>query len=251
MGDGRGSREHSLCRPGHREHPVTTWPQRTPARHRSRTKVESVKLYLSSYRIGTDRNALSELIGPPGRAGIVFNALDGFADRQRISSREWDDLRTLGFECEELDLRSYFDDLEGLSDRLSHLQFLWVVGGNTFVLARAMAQTGLADALHGPLSEGRLVYGGYSAGSCVATPDLEGIHLMDDPSVIPQGYSEHVTPQTLRLVPWRIVPHWRSDHPESADAEKAVEYLRQSGLDFRTLRDGEALIVANGETRVV
>jgi dipeptidase E len=209
-----------------------------------------VKLYLSSYRVGADRNALVELVESPGQAGIVFNALDGFADRLRIFAREMDDLSALGFDCEELDLRSYFNDLEGLRDRLSHLQFLWVVGGNSFVLARAMTQSRLGEALHGPLSEGRLVYGGYSAGSCAAAPDLHGIHLMDDPETIPDGYSANITPQTLHLVPWRIVPHWRSDHPESADAEKAVEYLRQSGLDFRTLRDGEALIVANGESRV-
>jgi dipeptidase E len=100
------------------------------------------------------------------------------------------------------------------------------------------------------MSDDHLVYGGYSAGSCVAAPDLEGIHLMDDPAFIPEGYREDVTPQTLHLVPWRIVPHWRSDHPKSVDAEKAVEHLRPSGLDFRTLRDGEALIVANGESRV-
>ena len=209
-----------------------------------------MKLYLSSYRLGVDRNALAELVETPGRAGLVFNALDGFADRLRIFARESNDLRTLGFECEELDLRSYFDDLEGLTDRLSHFQFLWVVGGNTFVLARAMTQSRLGEALSAPLSDGRLVYGGYSAGSCVAAPDLEGIHLMDDPEVIPDGYSETVIPGTLHLVPWRIVPHWRSNHPESADAEKAVERLRKSGLDFRTLRDGEALIIANGESHV-
>lgn len=100
------------------------------------------------------------------------------------------------------------------------------------------------------MSDGRLVYGGYSAGSCVAAPDLEGIHLIDDPEVIPDGYSERIAPLTFQLVPGRIVSHWRSEHPESADAEKAVDYLRQSGLEFRTLRDGEALIVANGESRV-
>ncbi len=210
-----------------------------------------MRLYLSSYRIGTDRSALAELVERPGRAGIVFNALDGFADRLRIFGREWDDLSALGFECEELDLRSYFDDPEGLSDRLSHLQFLWVVGGNSFVLARAMTQSRLQEALDLPLSLDRLVYGGYSAGSCVAAPDLEGIHLIDDRGIIPEGYLEDVTPQTLHLVPWRIVPHWRSDHPESADAEKAAEYLRHSGLDFRTLRDGEALIVADGNSHVV
>jgi dipeptidase E len=209
-----------------------------------------VKLYLSSYRIGADRNALAELVGSPGRAGIVFNALDGFEDRRRIFAREWDDLSDLGFECEELDLRSYFDDLEGLSDRLSRLQFLWAVGGNSFVLARAMTQSRLREALSRPLSDESLIYGGYSAGSCVAAPDLQGIHLMGDPEVSPNGYSEDVTAQTLRLVPWRIVPHWRSDHPESAAAEKAAEYLRQAGVDFRTLRDGEALIVSDDDSHI-
>jgi dipeptidase E len=212
--------------------------------------MRSVKLYLSSYRIGADRNALAEMVETPGRAGLVFNALDGFADRLRIFARESNDLSSLGFECEELDLRSYFNNPEGLSDRLSHLQFLWVVGANTFVLARAMTQSRFGEALHGPISDGRLVYGRYSAGSCVAAPDLEGIRLMDNPDITPDGYSEKVAPQTLHLVPWRILPHWRSDHPESADAEKAVEYLRQSGLEFRTLRDGEAFIVANGESHV-
>ena len=210
-----------------------------------------MKLYLSSYRFGADRSSLTELVGTPGRAGVVFNALDGFADRLRILDRETADLRTFGFECEELDLRTYFNDLDSLSDRLRHLQFLWVVGGNSFVLARAMTQSRLGEALQGPLSDDRLVYGGYSAGSCVAGPDLDGIHLMDDPEVIPDGYLEGVTPQTLHLVPWRIVPHWRSDHYESADANKAVEHLRRAGLEYRTLQDGEALIVANGESHVV
>jgi dipeptidase E len=211
---------------------------------------EAMKLYLSSYRIGADRSALSDLVKTPGRAGIVFNALDGYADRHRIFARESDDLCALGFECEELDLRSYFDDLEGINDRVRHLQFLWVVGGNTFVLARAVTQSRLGAALHGPMSDGRLVYGGYSAGSCVTAPDLEGIQLMDDPELVPNGYPKDIPPRTLHLVPWRIVPHWRSDHPESADAEKAADYLRRSGMDFQTLRDGEALIVVDGEAYV-
>ena len=209
-----------------------------------------MKLYLSSYRMGSDRDALADLVETPGRAGIIFNALDGFADRRRIFARESEDLRSLGFECEELDLRSYFDDLEGLSDRLSRLRFLWVTGGNSFVLARAMTQSRFKEALRGPLSDGRLVYGGYSAGSCVAAPHLEGIDLVDDPGNIPDGYLEDVIPETLHLVHWRIVPHWRSDHPESADAEKVATYLRQSGLDFQTLHDGEALIVENGKTHI-
>ena len=102
----------------------------------------------------------------------------------------------------------------------------------------------------GQCQTGRLVYGGYSAGSCKPLY-LEGIHLIDDPEVIPDGYSEKnrsADPPARALADQLL--RWRSEHPESADAEKAVDYLRQSGLEFRTLRDGEALIVANGESRV-
>src|SRR5580658_3641104 len=101
-----------------------------------RGNLGAVKLYLSSFRIGADRNALADLVETPGRAGIVFNALDGFADRRRIFGRESEDLSSLGFECEELDLRSYFNHLDGLRDRLSQLRLLWVTGGNSFISAR-------------------------------------------------------------------------------------------------------------------
>ena len=123
------------------------------SRHRwqsFRGNLESVKLYLSSYRLGSDRDALADLVETPRQAGIIFNALDGFADRRRIFARESEDLRSLGFECEELDLRSYFNDIEGLSDRLSRLRFLWVTGGNSFVLARAMTQSRLKRSSVGP-----------------------------------------------------------------------------------------------------
>jgi Peptidase family S51 len=116
--------------------------------------MKPVKLYFSSYRIGADRNAWlnwSKHLGGKGSSSTTL-----MADRLRIFARESDDLSARGFECEELDLRSYFDDLEGLTNRLSHLQFLRVMGGNTFVLARAMTPSRLTEALRGPLSVGRL-----------------------------------------------------------------------------------------------
>jgi peptidase E len=90
-------------------------------------------------------------------------------------------------------------------------------------------------------------YGGYSAGSCVAGPDLQGIDLMDDPAVLPEGYPPAAEPECLRLVPYRIVPHWRSDHPETEAAERAAAYLAGKGLPHRCLRDGEAVSVRPGD----
>lgn len=203
-----------------------------------------MKLYLSSYRVGEDRNALKRLVGRDGRAAIVFNALDGHGrDRLQHLERERSDIASLGFECSELDLRTYFGDFEGLRARLERIDLLWVVGGNTFVLARAMGEARFAEAIALPLRENRLVYAGYSAGACIVGQDLDGCHLMDESDLIPEGYPRHASSLALGWVPWRIVPHWRSDHDEASLAASAVEHLLAAGLPFQALRDGQAFVI--------
>jgi dipeptidase E len=92
------------------------------------------------------------------------------------------------------------------------------------------------------------VYAGYSAGVCVTGPDLDGCHLMDEPDLIPVGYSSDESPTTLGWLPWRIVPHWRSDHEEAPLAELAVEHLLATGLPFQTLQDGQVFVI-DGDDR--
>jgi dipeptidase E len=211
-----------------------------------------VKLYLSSFRLGRDRQALRDLVGRAGRAALVFNACDVYEDsRLRNLERETEDIASLGFECEELDLRSYCEDFEGLCNRLDTYDLIWVTGGNSFVLAKAMTQARFGQAVRKLLDDGRLVYAGYSAGICVAAPDLEGIRLMDEPDALPDGYPKDVQATTLGWVPWRIVPHWRSQHPEAPLAELAVEHLLHNGLPFRTLRDGQAIVIEGDESHLI
>jgi dipeptidase E len=73
---------------------------------------------------------------------------------------------------------------------------------------------------------------------------------MDDPALLPDRYSASATATSLARVPWRIVPHWRSDHPAARDADRAVEYLLARNLAFQTLQDGQALIVDGRRSRV-
>jgi dipeptidase E len=221
-------------------------------KHGTTWQSDTVKLYLSSYRLGRDREALRDLVGRPGRSGLVFNACDVYGDdRLRILERETEDLTSLGFACDELDLRSYFEDFEGLRNRLDTYDLIWVTGGNTFVLARAMTRARFGQAAAEPINDGRLIYAGYSAGTCIVAPDLEGINLMDEPDALPDGYPKDVLATTLGWVPWRIVPHWRSQHPAAPLAELAVEHLLDSGLAFRTLRDGQTIVVEGDESRLV
>jgi dipeptidase E len=210
-----------------------------------------MRLYLSSYRLGNEPTVLSSLAGDGRRAGVCMNACDVFEDRRRVWPREQADMESLGFEVSEVDLRDHFDDRAGLREQLTSIDVLWVVGGNTFTLARAMHASGFATIGTDLVTARRLTYAGYSAGVCVVTPDFEGIHLMDDPAAVAQGYPADTPPAALGWLPWRVVPHWDSDHEETQAADLAVNYLLKAELPFRTLRDGHAIVVDNTETRVV
>jgi dipeptidase E len=48
------------------------------------------------------------------------------------------------------------------------------------------------------------------------------------------------------ILDYAIAPHYKSDHPESADIDKCVAYFKENNIRYKTLRDGEAIII-NGE----
>src|SRR5262245_55627876 len=124
-----------------------------------------MRLVLSSWylRDGQRPHALRPS-GGSGRAAIVFNALDEFGPaRDRVLDRERGPLEDLGYGCEELDLRRYFDDPDALRTRLDALDLVWAVGGNSFVLARSMVASGFVDTVRARLVDPTFVYGGYSA----------------------------------------------------------------------------------------
>ena len=206
-----------------------------------------MRLYLSSYRIGDRAGSLLALLGSGKRAAIISNALDNISPTARSIYRDevYDphmELASLGLATEELDLRRYFGEAEALRARLGEFDLVWVMGGNAFVLRRAMKQSGFDDVITGMLERDEIVYGGFSAGAVVATPTLRGIELMDDPAEVPTGYDPEIVWEGLGLIDQSIVPHFRSPHPESAAAERAVRHMMSRGMHYRALRDGEVIV---------
>ena len=208
-----------------------------------------MKLYLSSFGLEDNASELGGLVTGKRRIGVIRNSLDFSDDQARLDAgrdREFRELSELGLVPEEIDLRAYFrsqDDLRGVVDQFDAL---WVVGGNTFLLRRAMKHSGLDAILLDKTNDERFVYAGYSAGSCVLAPTLRGIHLVDDSEEIAEGYSKEIVWDGLGLVPFCIAPHYRSDHPESEMIEKAVEYFIENKMPFIALHDGE---VYTGDTQ--
>ena len=116
------------------------------------------------------------------------------------------------------------------------------MGGNSFVLRRAMRQSGFDGVIRDLLDADAIAYGGYAAGAVVAGPTLRGLELMDDPWELPVGYDEQLIWHGLGLTPFTIVPHYRSRHPDAAAAEKIVSYMEARKARFRALSDGEVIV---------
>ena len=205
-----------------------------------------MRLYLSSERLGERANALLDMIGGPGVA-IVANGYDGASASAREIYRAevyhpLAQFAALGLEPHQLDLRAHFGDPASLRRRLAPYHLVWVMGGNSFVLRRAMKQSGFDTIIRDMLDADAIAYGGYAAGAVVAGPTLRGLELMDDPFELPEGYDEPLVWSGLGLTPFAIVPHYRSRHPEAASAEKVVSYMRARRTRYRAISDGEVIV---------
>lgn len=45
------------------------------------------------------------------------------------------------------------------------------------------------------------------------------------------------------MLDYVIAPHYKSDHKESKDMDKVVEYMIDNKILFKALRDGEVIII--------
>jgi dipeptidase E len=206
-----------------------------------------MKLYLSSFRMG---ERFGELVGalPAGASvAVISNAVDFVSAESRAAYARRgfdpvDQFSAAGLQARDVDLRAYFGRPAELEEALADDRLIWATGGNSFLLRRAMRQSGLDELVRKRLAAGDVIYGGWSAGAVVAGPTLRGIHLMDDPRVIADGYEPEPIWEGLGFVEDVLVPHFQSDHPEAATAQEAVDWLGREGLPYRTLRDGEVLI---------
>jgi dipeptidase E len=202
-----------------------------------------MKLYLSSFKLGNHTDELVKMVGENKHVGVVTNSRDGY-DQHEVLKRvelELDSLSELGFTPEIVDLRKYFGKKDELRKVLSKYGMVYVLGGNTFVLRRAYAYSGLDEILKEKLTDNDFVYAGYSAGICILSPSLRGLDIVDDPNLVPENYKPEIIWDGLGFINYVIEPHYRSDHPESADVEKEVQHCIDNKMLFITLRDGEVI----------
>lgn len=205
-----------------------------------------MRLFLSSEDFGRYPEVLVGLVGENTKTAFINNAKDYYSTEDRLEKTEEKKqaFHKLGFEVHELDLRAYFGKPSELEEAINDFGLVWASGGNTFILRRAMAQSGLDYILKRRLGTDSLAYGGSSAGAIVATPSLRGTEPGDDPAAVPKGYQKEVIWEGLNLVDFHIVPHYQSDW-FGKEAEGMEEYLKTHGLNYKTLKDGQVIVIDN------
>lgn len=206
-----------------------------------------MKLYLSSYKISNESEKFVSLFSANKTVGYIPNAIDftkvDLKRRKEHIEKDVAGLSDIGLEVELLDLKNYFGKEKDLKKKIKNLGGLWVSGGNVFILRQAMKLSGLDVIFKEGSGLENFVYGGYSAAGCVLSPNLKSYEIVDDATELPYEEQREIIWDGLGLIEYSFLPHFDSYHPESKDVQKEVRYCIENNIPYKTLRDGEVLVI--------
>lgn len=202
-----------------------------------------MRLFLSSQDFGNHADALVELVD---KKSVVYigNAKDAYdlAERNQKSIENKIAFECIGFDFYEIDLRNYFENNSDLEDEIKSCGLVWLGGGNTFLLRRALVDSGADEIIKRLVNEDLVVYGGSSAGSIIPTPSLKGTENGDDPEAVREIYGKDATWEGLSLVDFHVVPHYESEW-FGVEAQAMKDYFVKNNLKHHALNDGQVYIV--------
>ena len=203
-------------------------------------------LYLSSNKLGNKTDFLKDWIeNNSKKIVLITNARDAKIqnnEEKEKLNKNIEMLKEIGFEVNILDLKEYFGNTELLNKELKKYNSFCVIGGNVFVLRHAMKLSGFDQYLINNRDNNKLLYIGYSAGSCVLTKNLDGFQLVDEP--INPYNDENIIYEGVGLLDYCIVPHYKSNHKESALIDDVVQYMQEKRIKYKALSDGDVIIQA-------
>ena len=144
-----------------------------------------MKLYMSSYKLGNEISFLKQWINEHGnRIVLIPNSRDLYPDSERLREGILKDkimLEEVGFDVSIISLKDYFGNSEKLFFDFKEYNAFFVIGGNSFVLRKAMQLSGFDKYIMSQFENKDFLYAGYSAGICVLSPNMRGLDLVDEP----------------------------------------------------------------------
>ena len=147
-------------------------------------------------------------------------------------------MKELGFNVEEIDIEGKNKNL--LMKLFENKDIIFVEGGNTFYLLKAIRQSGFEKVIKKLLKKGR-VYVGVSAGSIVAGKTIETAGWKDGD----KNFVKLKNLKGMNLVPFNIFVHYRPEHAEIIKQKIKNPDKRRKRL--RILTDYQAILIQGSE----
>ena len=196
-------------------------------------------MLLSSLRLLI--NGLPPLLGKPWNQfemAHIITASKGVTNLEYLE-RNRAFFKKEGFKCEELDLDGKSES--ELRDILSKKELLYVEGGNTYYLMKAIRESGFEKVIKELLPKS-LIYVGGSAGSYVCCPTIEmATWKHQDRNRF--GVSDFTA---MSLVPFLLSVHYKSEY-----RDLLKEKIIHAKYPVKILTDDQALLVKDGEVELV
>ncbi|MBX4188524.1 Type 1 glutamine amidotransferase-like domain-containing protein [Candidatus Saccharibacteria bacterium] len=204
-----------------------------------------MRLFLSSYRAGKHDKDLRSFLGKIDKVAVITNAKDyKTAEERNISVVEslsyWN---SMDLKPTEIDLRTYFHR-PGAEKLLSKYNFIWLAGGNVFLLRRALKYSGIDKYLGNAVRKNEVILGGESAGAIILGPTLKYSETDEDedsPSYVPVPYEKEGIWSGLDLIAYVPVPHYKTSGYIGID--KYIQKLEAEGIPFKKMTDDQAIII--------
>ncbi len=188
------------------------------------------------YGTGYLDHAEQELRETMGEARRVIFIPYALADRAAYAEKATARFARMGLQCRSI------DEFGNPAAALDAADAIFVGGGNTFRLLKALHELGLVEEIRRRVQQG-MIYMGASAGSNVACPTIRTTN--DMPIVEPP------TLRALNLFPWQINPHYMDADPDSRHMgetreERLLQFLEENEGPVIGLREGAMLSVKAG-----
>lgn len=168
------------------------------------------------------------------RIGYVTTAYQVSRNNKEFFESYKNSVIEAGYNLEEIDIVGKNE--QELRDFLKNKNVIQLEGGNTFYLLKALKDTNFDKMIREFVEEGK-IYIGTSAGAYVACPTIE-VSAWNDDGKDKFGVTDFTS---LGLVPFVLKAHYKDEQ-----AEKMREKLKTLKYPIRILRDGQGIIVDDG-----
>lgn len=218
-----------------------------------------MRLYLASNDLGDYANILADMTPSNKKALIISNARDHrtVEGRKEIVNEDMAMLSDCGFAVTELDLRNYIGKTSDLRKYIDDFApgLVFSMGGNLYSLATTLHLSGMDEILRKDLAADKYAYGGYSAGSMVASHDLMnyadsfGRRASDRLEQATELYGELIT-SGLGLIDEYVIPHADEERFKAA-CEEAEITISNNNLTPIVLNNSDVVVMNNGQLEVL